>query len=146
MDVQSALLFASSRYQTDVVAWHAEMRADRRAVRTEARWRAEATRAMMVTRMGYWHRLRARKLQRIISRLHEILWLLQPEGGAALQPEGGAALQPEGGAAPAIAEGGGAMLTVAEASVEGSRRLEDGGAQQAVEAAEVEAAEVEAAE
>ena len=53
-------------------------------VRTEARWRAQATRAMMVTRMGYWHKLRARKLQRIISRLHEIMWLLQPEGSAVL--------------------------------------------------------------
>jgi len=34
-DVQSALLFASSRYEVDVVAWHAEMTADRRAVRTD---------------------------------------------------------------------------------------------------------------
>jgi hypothetical protein len=54
--VQSALLFASSRYERDVVAWHAEIRADRRAVRTEARWRAEATRTMMLARMGHWHR------------------------------------------------------------------------------------------
>ena len=96
--------------------------------------------------MGYWHRLRARKLQRIISRLHEIMWLLQPEGSAVLSAaEGGvkltmpasARLEEGGGAA---AEGGATALEVeaAAAATEAATEAEA----EAEPEAEAEAAEV----
>ena len=93
---------------------------------------------MMVTRMGYWHKLRARKLQRIISRLHEIMWLLQPEGSAVLSmAEGDAKLtlaEVSAPPAPARLEGGGA------AAASGAPAL---GVEAAAAAAAAAAAEVE---
>ena len=116
-------------------------------VRTEARWRAQATRAMMVTRMGYWHKLRARKLQRIISRLHEIMWLLQPEGSAVRSmAEGDAKLtlaEVSAPPAPARLEGGGAAAA-SGAPVLGAEVAAAAAAAATEEEVEVEAEAVEA--